>query len=145
MVTIIGNVKPEDDYTHPLGPEENFNESVYFNFFDREKQMGGFLRIGNRANEGHAEMTVIVYQPGGSALFNYKRPRITSNDGWDAGGLKVDVLVPGVERRDQRVIAAPERHRLKVGGEDGGHRGAEAPRSKDAGFLHWGRHSTSAL
>lgn len=99
MVTIIGNVKPEDDYTHPLGPEENFNESVYFNFFDREKQMGGFLRIGNRANEGHAEMTVIVYQPDGSALFNYKRPQISSNDGWDAGGLKVEVLVPGEKIR----------------------------------------------
>lgn len=95
MVTIVGNVKPEDDYTHPLGPEENFNESVYFNFFDREKQMGGFLRIGNRANEGHAEMTVIVYQPDGSALFNYKRPQIANNDAWDAGGIKVDVLVPG--------------------------------------------------
>lgn len=95
MVTILGNVKPEDDYTHQLGPEENFNESVYFNFFDREKQMGGFLRIGNRANEGHAEMTVIVYQPDGSALFNYKRPQIANNDGWDAGGLKVEVLEPG--------------------------------------------------
>lgn len=99
MVTIVGNVKPEDDYTHPLGPEENFNESVYFNFFDREQQMGGFLRIGNRANEGYAEMTVIVYQPDGSALFNYKRPQITTNDGWDAGGLKVDVLVPGEQIR----------------------------------------------
>jgi hypothetical protein len=99
MVTIIGNVKPEDDYTHPLGPEENFNESVYFNFFDREKQMGGFIRMGNRANEGHAEMTVIVYQPDGSALFNYKRPQISSNDGWDAGGLKVEVLVPGEKIR----------------------------------------------
>ena len=99
MVTIIGNVKPEDDYTHPLGPEENFNESVYFNFFDREKKMGGFLRIGNRANEGHAEMTVIVYQPDGSALFNYKRPQISSNDGWDAGGIKVEVVVPGEKIR----------------------------------------------
>ncbi len=99
MVTIVGNVKPEDDYTHPLGPEENFNESVYFNFFDREKKMGGFLRIGNRANEGHAEMTVIVYQPDGSALFNYKRPQISSNDGWDAGGLKVDVVEPGEKIR----------------------------------------------
>ena len=99
MVTIIGNVKPEDDYTHPLGPEENFNESVYFNFFDREKKMGGFLRIGNRANEGHAEMTVIVYQPDGSALFNYKRPQISTNDGWDAGGIKVDVLEPGEKIR----------------------------------------------
>lgn len=99
MVTIIGNVKPEDDYTHPLGPEENFNESVYFNFFDREQQMGGFLRIGNRANEGYAEVTVIVYQPDGSALFNYKRPQISSNDGWDAGGLKVEVLEPGERLR----------------------------------------------
>lgn len=99
MVTIIGNVRPEDDYTHPLGPEENFNESVYFNFFDRERQMGGFLRIGNRANEGYAEVTVIVYQPDGSALFNYKRPQIASNDGWDAGGLKVEVLEPGERLR----------------------------------------------
>ena len=32
MVNIVGNVSPQDDYTHPLGPEENFNESVYFNF-----------------------------------------------------------------------------------------------------------------
>ncbi|MFN0094140.1 MAG: hypothetical protein ACKVVT_05100, partial [Dehalococcoidia bacterium] len=94
MVTIVGNVKLEDDYTHPLGPEENFNESVYFNFFDRTKQMGGFVRIGNRANEGHAEMTVIVYLPDGSALFNYKRPQISHNNGWDAGGLKIDVLKP---------------------------------------------------
>ncbi|WP_322796408.1 hypothetical protein [Tepidiforma sp.] len=99
MVTIVGNVRPEDDYTHPLGPEENFNESVYFNFFDRQQQMGGFLRIGNRANEGYAEVTVIVYQPDGSALFNFKRPQISSNDGWDAGGLKVEVLTPGERLR----------------------------------------------
>lgn len=99
MVAIVGNVKPEDDYTHPLGPEENFNESVYFNFFDREKQQGGFLRIGNRANEGYAEMTVIVYLPDGSALFNYKRPQIDNNDEWNAGGLRVEVLEPGEKIR----------------------------------------------
>ncbi|MFN3238466.1 MAG: hypothetical protein ACE37D_15595 [Pseudomonadales bacterium] len=95
MVKIIGNVKPEDDYTHPLGPEENFNESVYFNFFDRNSNRGGFIRIGNRANEGYAEMTVIVFNPDGSAFFNYKKPEINSNDGWDAGGARVEVMVPG--------------------------------------------------
>jgi len=99
MPRIIGNVKPEDDYTHRLGPEENFNESVYFNFFDRAQNRGGFVRIGNRANEGYAEMTVIVYNPDGCALFNYKRPRIDSNDGWNAGGLEVQVLVPGEKLR----------------------------------------------
>jgi len=99
MVNIVGNVKPEDDYTHPLGPESNFNESVYFNFFDREANRGGFIRIGNRANEGYAEMTVIVYNADGSAFFNYKKPEISGNDGWDAGGARVEVLVPGEKLR----------------------------------------------
>ena len=94
MTRIIGNIKPEDDFTHELGPEENFNESVYFNFFDRTQNRGGFVRIGNRANEGYAEMTVIVWNPDGSALFNYAKPEISNNDGWDAGGLKVEVVKP---------------------------------------------------
>jgi hypothetical protein len=99
MVKIVGNLRPEDDYTHPLGPEPNFNESVYFNFFDRAKNRGGFVRIGNRANERQAEMTVIVYNADGSALFNFKRPEIDSNDGWNAGGLAVEVLTPGEKLR----------------------------------------------
>ena len=99
MPIIIGNIKPEDDYTHPLGSEQNFNESVYFNFFDRAQNRGGFVRLGNRANEGYAEMTVIVYNADGSAFFNYKRPEILNNDEWNAGGLKVEVLVAGEKLR----------------------------------------------
>ncbi len=99
MVKIVGNVKPEDDYTHPLGPEENFNESVYFNFFDRSHNRGGFIRMGNRANERYAEMTVILFNSDGSAFFNYKKPEIDNNDAWDAGGARVEVIVPGEEVR----------------------------------------------
>ena len=99
MPGIIGNIKPEDDYTHPLGPEQNFNESVYFNFFDRAQNRGGFVRIGNRANEGWAEMTVIVYNADGSAFFNYQRPEIRNNYEWNAGGLKIEVLVAGEKLR----------------------------------------------
>jgi hypothetical protein len=99
MVNIVGNVKPEDDYTHELGSEENFNESVYFNFFDPKRNRGGFIRMGNRANERYAEMTVIVYNSDGSALFNYKKPEISHNDAWDAGGATVEVLVPGEKIR----------------------------------------------
>jgi len=44
-------------------------------------------------------MTVIVYNADGSALFNYKRPEIDSNEGWNAGGLSVEVLVPGERLR----------------------------------------------
>ena len=60
--TIIGNIKPEDDYTHELGPESNFNESVYFNFFDPTQNRGGFVRMGNRANEGYAEVVEVLPQ-----------------------------------------------------------------------------------
>ena len=80
MVSVYGNIQPKDDYTHPLGSEENFNESMYFNFFDRSRGYGGFLRIGNRANEGYAEMTLCLYLPSGEVLFNYQRPRISTND-----------------------------------------------------------------
>ncbi|MDH5736874.1 MAG: hypothetical protein OEZ23_01125 [Gammaproteobacteria bacterium] len=99
MVKIVGNIKPEDDYTHPLGPEENFNESVYFNFFDRHSQRGGFIRMGNRANEGYAELTIIIYNSDGSVLFNYKKPEIHHNDAWDAGGASVEVITPGEKIR----------------------------------------------
>ena len=99
MVSIVGNVKPEDDLTHPLGPEQNFNESVYFNFFDRQKGRGGFIRIGNRANEGYAEMTTIIFDADGSVLFNYKKPDIDNNDEWNAGGARVEILTPGEQIR----------------------------------------------
>ena len=99
MVTIVGNIKPEDDFTHPLGPEKNFNESVYFNFFDPTKATGGFIRMGNRANEGYAEMTVMIFLADGTVLFNYKKPEINNNECWDAGGAKVQVINAGHEIR----------------------------------------------
>lgn len=94
MARIIGNLKPDDDLPHELGPEPNFNESKYFNFFDRERDTGGFLRLGNRANEGYAEMTVCLYLADGRVLFQYLRPQITSNDRFDAGGMRFEVLEP---------------------------------------------------
>ncbi|MGH0030645.1 MAG: DUF7064 domain-containing protein [Myxococcota bacterium] len=99
MARILGNLVPEDDYTHPLGPESNFNESMYFNFFDRERQIGGFVRIGNRANEGQAELTVTLYMPDGRVLFTFKRPQIENNDAFDCGGLRFEVLTPGERLR----------------------------------------------
>jgi len=99
MARIIGNLKPEDDYLHPLGPEPNFNESMYFNFFDRERSLGGFVRLGNRANEGQAEMTVALFLPGGRVLFQYRRPEIAHNDAFDAGGLRFEVVEPAEKLR----------------------------------------------
>jgi len=99
MVSVYGDIAAKDDFTHPLGPETNFNESMYFNFFDNGKRLGGFLRIGNRANERYAEVTLCLYQPDGTVLFNYKRPEIESNEAFDAGGMRFETVEPLVRLR----------------------------------------------
>ena len=94
VIAILGDITAQDDYTHPLGPETNFNESMYFNFFDRARKAGGFVRLGNRANEGYAEMTATLYLPDGSVLFQFKRADIANNDAMDAGGMRFEVIEP---------------------------------------------------
>ncbi|MGH7288087.1 MAG: DUF7064 domain-containing protein [Myxococcota bacterium] len=99
MAKIIGNLAPEDDYLHELGPEPNFNESAYYNFFDKQQQLGGWFRIGNRANEGSAERTVCLYLSDGRVLFSFGRPKIANNDAFDAAGLRFEVIEPAQRHR----------------------------------------------
>ena len=88
------SIAPDDEYMHANTGEANFNESMYFNFYDRRARAGAFARIGNRPNERYAEMTIAVYQPDGTALFNYKRPEIADNSAFDAGGMRFGVVEP---------------------------------------------------
>jgi hypothetical protein len=88
------SVKPTDEYLHPNTGEANFNESMYFNFYDSSARCGAFARIGNRPNERYAEMTIAIYQQDGTALFNYKRPEIADNSAFHAGGMRFDVVQP---------------------------------------------------
>jgi hypothetical protein len=85
---------PSDEYMHPLETASNFNESMYFNVFDPERKIGGFLRLGNRANEGYAELTTCLYLPDGRVAFTYNRPKIDNNDAFDAGGTRFEVVTP---------------------------------------------------
>ena len=87
-------LEPQDEYMHELGPEPNFNESMYFNLYDPSARLGGFFRLGNRANEGAAEMTICLYLPDGRVGFMFQRPKITSNDAFDAGGMRFEVIRP---------------------------------------------------
>ncbi|MHB8440204.1 MAG: DUF7064 domain-containing protein [Acidimicrobiales bacterium] len=79
---------------HELGPEPNFNESMYFNFADPDQRVAGFFRLGNRANEGTGEMTSCLYMPDGRVAFMFQRPRVTTNDAFDAAGMRFDVVEP---------------------------------------------------
>jgi hypothetical protein len=90
---------PEDDYMHPREEASNFNESAYYNFSDPGCGLGGWVRLGNRPNEGYAEMTTCLYLPDGRVAFWFGRPRIADNDAHDAGGLRFEVVRPFEEHR----------------------------------------------
>jgi hypothetical protein len=82
-----------DEGVHDVGTASNWNESRYVDFWDPDARVGGWFRIGNRPNEGHAEMSACVYLPDGTVAFGFGRPAITSN-GLEAGGQSWEVVSP---------------------------------------------------
>lgn len=58
----------EDDLRHAHSDDPHWNESFYFNFFDAERGVGGFTRIGFSPARGAVDMVLCVYQPGGGVL-----------------------------------------------------------------------------
>ncbi len=84
----------EDEYPHDVTSETTYNESVYANVIDPKSQVGGFFRVGNRPNEGYAEVTTCLYLPGGRVAFMFQRPEIAGNDAFEAGGLRIEITKP---------------------------------------------------
>jgi hypothetical protein len=52
------------------------------------------MRLGNRVNEGYAELSVCLYLPDGRIACQFQRPSIANNDRFDAGGLSYSVIEP---------------------------------------------------
>jgi hypothetical protein len=92
---IVGELELSDEYMHPVESDPQFNESMLVTFFDRQEDTGALLRIGNRANEGYAEVTFCMFPPGEGALFQFVRAPIATNDLFDAGGMRFTVTAPG--------------------------------------------------
>lgn len=97
-------IRPTDDEMHVPEDASNYNESRYYNFFARTGDtdvpgFGGWVRMGNRVHEGHAELSVCLYLPDGRVAVIYDRPRISDNLAHDAGGLRFEVLEPFVRHR----------------------------------------------
>ncbi|MGI4814532.1 MAG: DUF7064 domain-containing protein, partial [Janthinobacterium lividum] len=88
-----------DEYTHAVEPVSNFNESMYFNAFDPKVGIGAWMRIGNRVNEGFAEMSCCIYLPDGRVAFMFGRPKISNNEQMNAGGMKFEVIEPFKRQR----------------------------------------------
>lgn len=87
-------MRPEDELLHRPDNSVNFNESVYTNGFNADEQVGGWMRLGNRVNEGYAELSVCLYLPDGQIACQFLRPKIESNEAFDAGGLRYSVIEP---------------------------------------------------
>lgn len=83
-----------DEYMHEPTDHPQFNESAYYNFVDGDSGFAVLIRMGNRVNEGHAEVTVLIYLPGGRAAIRFDRAPIHSNDRFEAAGLKFEVVEP---------------------------------------------------
>lgn len=84
----------KDEFNHDWEGLSNFNESMYFNFFDHNTGIGGFFRLGNRPYEGYAEETVCIYLLDTRAVFNYRKPSISGNDGFSTDNFKLEVIEP---------------------------------------------------
>ncbi len=87
-------LEPSDEYCHKPDDASNYNESMYFNVFDPLRKVGGWFRLGNRVNEGYAEMSTCIYLPDGRVAFMYGRPKIEDNRKMNAGGLRFEVVEP---------------------------------------------------
>jgi hypothetical protein len=103
---------PQDEYMHEPTDHPQFNESMYFNFVDGESGFATLIRMGNRVNEGHAEVTVLLYLPGGGAAIHFERAPISDNSKFDAGGLRFEVIEP-LQR--MRVTYSGDAHVLERG------------------------------
>jgi hypothetical protein len=87
-------MRPEDELPHAPDSSVNFSESVYTNGFDPAGPLGAWMRLGNRVNEGYAELSVCAYLPDGRIACQFQRPSISHNDRFDAGGLSYSVIEP---------------------------------------------------
>ena len=87
-------IVPADEFMHQPTDDPQFNESAYYNLVDEDSGFGLLIRMGNRVNEGHAEVTVVVYLPDGGAVIRFDRAPIATNDAFDAAGLRFEVIEP---------------------------------------------------
>jgi hypothetical protein len=89
-VTALG---PCDDALHVAGKDANWNESRYFDFFDAGQDLAGWMRVGQRINEGHAELSICLHLPDGKAAFGFSKVPIAAMSD-SAGGLSFEVVRP---------------------------------------------------
>jgi hypothetical protein len=80
------------DIIHEFGTHEEWNESFYFNFYDRGQDICGFMRIGLKPNKKEKSVFCFLMMPDGN-VFGLKDQAVMENNDLDAVGLKFSKLV----------------------------------------------------
>ena len=89
-------VKNDTDIVHPVGGHIDWNESFYFNVYDRDKDICAFMRIGLKPNRWEKNMFCYLMMPDGTTIgvkdtASYDKPTLT------AAGLRYQKVVPNKE------------------------------------------------
>jgi hypothetical protein len=100
-MTTVENFIParSDAYMHQPTEASNFNESAFYHLLDPVRRFSLLVRIGNRVNEGRAEVTVLAFLPDGRVGIRFSRTPIDANDAFDSGGLRFEVVEPLARNR----------------------------------------------
>lgn len=79
------------DVIHEFGSHEEWNESFYFNFYDRGQDICGFMRIGLKPNKKEKHVFCYLMMPDGN-IVGLKDQAVMENNDLDALGLKFTKL-----------------------------------------------------
>jgi hypothetical protein len=78
----------ETDVIHEFGSQDDWNESFYFNFYDRGQDICGFMRIGLRPNKKEKAVFCYLLLPDGSVVGTKENVLMENND-LEGKGLKL--------------------------------------------------------
>ena len=81
------------DGQEELKNHEEWNESYYFNFYDRKNQVTAFMRIGNKVNKNEKSMFFFLMTPQQTAGIKLETP--CDDKPLSIAGLEYQELGPG--------------------------------------------------
>ena len=90
--------EPETDKIHPFGKHADWNESFYFNFYDKESDYCGFMRIGLKPNRNEKNMLCFLMSPEGHVIGTREVEPFTDSQ-LRIKGLKFERILPDKEWR----------------------------------------------
>jgi hypothetical protein len=79
------------DVIHEFGSQEDWNESFYFNFYDRGQDICGFMRIGLKPNKKEKDVFCYLMMPSGHIYGLMGNAPMENND-LDVLGLKFTMV-----------------------------------------------------